>query len=210
MANAGGPHHGYRLTDNAPLSSITMFFIHFWALFKKRARTARRDKRVVIFGTILPVLFLVLGIALLKLSSLNRNDSAIALTTSDYPSQSNTPLPYLCESDWMCDSVNQITQAVPQPLTSIGSPVYSTSTPTVFGVQYTNITATDPKSYSLKVGEEVFKRGFGVDTSPVQGQYTSLVIPKPVRLATMWQSTPRQSMQPSCTRRCWMKHYTAL
>ncbi|CAK5189331.1 unnamed protein product [Aphanomyces euteiches] len=71
----------------------------------------------------------------------------------------------------MCDSVNQITQAVPQPLTSIGSPVYSTSTPTVFGVQYTNITATDPKSYSLKVGEEVFKRGFGVDTSPVQGQY---------------------------------------
>ncbi|KAH9154549.1 hypothetical protein LEN26_003391, partial [Aphanomyces euteiches] len=175
MANAGGPHHGYRLTDNAPLSSITMFFIHFWALFKKRARTARRDKRVVIFGTILPVLFLVLGIALLKLSSLNRNDSAIALTTSDYPSQSNTPLPYLCESDWMCDSVNQITQAVPQPLTSIGSPVYSTSTPTVFGVQYTNITATDPKSYSLKVGEEVFKRGFGVDTSPVQGQYGGYV-----------------------------------
>ncbi|CAK4175365.1 unnamed protein product, partial [Aphanomyces euteiches] len=158
MANAGGPHHGYRLTDHASQSM-------------KRARTARRDKRVVIFGTILPVLFLVLGIALLKLSSLNRNDSAIALTTSDYPSQSNTPLPYLCESDWMCDSVNQITQAVPQPLTSIGSPVYSTSTPTVFGVQYTNITATDPKSYSLKVGEEVFKRGFGVDTSPVQGQY---------------------------------------
>ncbi|KAF0736806.1 hypothetical protein Ae201684_006963 [Aphanomyces euteiches] len=144
MANAGGPHHGYRLTDHASQSMVAMFFIHFWAL--QEACSYRE-------------------------TSLNRNDSAIALTTSDYPSQSNTPLPYLCESDWMCDSVNQITQAVPQPLTSIGSPVYSTSTPTVFGVQYTNITATDPKSYSLKVGEEVFKRGFGVDTSPVQGQY---------------------------------------
>ncbi|CAK4124276.1 unnamed protein product, partial [Aphanomyces euteiches] len=32
MANAGGPHHGYRLTDHASQSMVAMFFIHFWAL----------------------------------------------------------------------------------------------------------------------------------------------------------------------------------
>ncbi|CAK4248260.1 unnamed protein product [Aphanomyces euteiches] len=166
---------GFKLTDNAPLSTMTMFFIHFKALFKKRVRTAKRDKRVVIFGTILPIIFLVLGIALLKGSSLNRNDPFLQLTTSQFPYKSNTPLPYLCESDWMCDSVDQITQAKPQPFTGIGSTVYSTSTPTVFGVEYANLTGSDPKSYSLNAGEEIFKRGFGKDTSPVLGQFGGYV-----------------------------------
>ncbi|CAK4700752.1 unnamed protein product [Aphanomyces euteiches] len=139
----------------------------------KRARTAKRDRRVVMFGTVLPVIFMVMGMALLKGSSLTQDDPSLALTTSDYPYGSDTPLPYLCESDWMCDSVNQITQAKPQPFTNIGSPVYSTSTPTVFGVEYSNL--TDAKSYSLKAGEEIFKRGFGNETSPVLGQYGGYV-----------------------------------
>ncbi|CAK4190139.1 unnamed protein product [Aphanomyces euteiches] len=164
---------GYKLTDHASQSMVAMFFIHFRALFMKRARTAKRDRRVVMFGTVLPVIFMVMGMALLKGSSLTQDDPSLALTTSDYPYGSDTPLPYLCESDWMCDSVNQITQAKPQPFTNIGSPVYSTSTPTVFGVEYSNL--TDAKSYSLKAGEEIFKRGFGNETSPVLGQYGGYV-----------------------------------
>ncbi|CAK4359342.1 unnamed protein product [Aphanomyces euteiches] len=165
---------GYKLTDHAPDSPLAMFFVHFRALFKKRWRTAKRDKRIVIFGTVLPVLFLVLGMAMLKISSLASNDPSLPLTTADYPYQSHTPLPYLCESDWMCDSVNQITQAKPEPFTGLGSPVYSTGTPTVFGVQYANL--TDAKSFSLKAGEEIFQRGYGKDdTSPVLGQYGGFV-----------------------------------
>ncbi|CAK4688978.1 unnamed protein product [Aphanomyces euteiches] len=157
---------GYKLTDHAPDSPLAMFF--------KRWRTAKRDKRIVIFGTVLPVLFLVLGMAMLKISSLASNDPSLPLTTADYPYQSHTPLPYLCESDWMCDSVNQITQAKPEPFTGLGSPVYSTWTPTVFGVQYANL--TDAKSFSLKAGEEIFQRGYGKDdTSPVLGQYGGFV-----------------------------------
>ncbi|CAK4769741.1 unnamed protein product [Aphanomyces euteiches] len=179
LDDLGRPDHddkeqGYKLTDHAPDSPLAMFFVHFRALFKKRWRTAKRDKRIVIFGTVLPVLFLVLGMAMLKISSLASNDPSLPLTTADYPYQSHTPLPYLCESDWMCDSVNQITQAKPEPFTGLGSPVYSTGTPTVFGVQYANL--TDAKSFSLKAGEEIFQRGYGKDdTSPVLGQYGGFV-----------------------------------
>ncbi|KAH9143316.1 hypothetical protein AeRB84_012675 [Aphanomyces euteiches] len=174
--NVDGSRSGYKLTDNAPLSSLAMFFIHFKALFMKRVRTAKRDKRVVFFGTVLPIIFLVVGVALLKGSSVNRNDPSISLTTSEYPYQSDTPLPYLCESDWMCDSVNLVTQAKPQPFPGLGSPVYSSSTPTVFGVQYANITGADLKSYSLKAGEEIFKRGYGKESNPVLGQFGGFVI----------------------------------
>ncbi|KAF0712753.1 hypothetical protein As57867_004679, partial [Aphanomyces stellatus] len=169
------PVGGYRLTEHAPISHLAMFCIHFVALFKKRVRTAKRDKRVVMFGTVLPIAFLVLGIALLKGSSLNRNDPILPLTTASYALQSTTPVPYLCESDWLCNSVNQITQATPQTFTAISNPVYTTSTPLVFGVQYVNISSTDASGYCLRVGEEIFKRGYGKTYAPIQGQYGGYV-----------------------------------
>ncbi|KAH9091241.1 hypothetical protein LEN26_018836 [Aphanomyces euteiches] len=175
-SSVDGSRSGFRLTDNAPLSSLKMFAVHFRALLLKRIRTARRDKRMVIFGTILPIIFVVVGVALLKGSSYNRNDPAISLTTKEYPYESNTPLPYLCESDWMCDSVNQISQAKPEPFTAVDSRVYSSSSPTVFGVEYTNVTGADSKSYSLWTGEEIFKRGYDKETSPVLGQYGGYVL----------------------------------
>ncbi|CAK4636092.1 unnamed protein product [Aphanomyces euteiches] len=167
--NIDGSRSECKLTDIAPKTELAMFFIHFMALFMKRMRTAKRDKRLVFFGTILPVVFLVLGVALLKGSSNNRSDPPISLTTDSFPYKTNTPVPYLCESDWMCDAVNQITQAKPQPLTGINSPVYSSPNPVVFGIQY-NLTGTNVQSYDLKAAEEIFKRGYGKDTSPISGQ----------------------------------------
>ncbi|RLO05264.1 hypothetical protein DYB28_013633, partial [Aphanomyces astaci] len=73
-SNDGSSSEGYKLADNAPPSALAMFWVHFHALLLKRVRTAKRDKRVVVFGTVLPIVFLVLGIALLKASSLTRND----------------------------------------------------------------------------------------------------------------------------------------
>ncbi|KAH9151669.1 hypothetical protein AeNC1_019292, partial [Aphanomyces euteiches] len=60
-------------------------------------------------------------------------------------------------------------QAKPQPLTGINSPVYSSPNPVVFGIQY-NLTGTNVQSYDLKAAEEIFKRGYGKDTSPISGQ----------------------------------------
>ncbi|KAF0687881.1 hypothetical protein As57867_020372, partial [Aphanomyces stellatus] len=171
---AGGG--AYKLTDHAPSSPLTMFLIHFVALFKKRFRSAKRDKRVVIFGTVLPIVFLVLGIALLKGSSLNRNDPVIQLSSDKFPLKSDTPLPVLCQSDWLCDSVNQIATAKAQTFTGIESPVYPSSTPSVFGVQYANISGTDANGFCLRAGEEIFKRGYGKVDAPVQGQYGGYVL----------------------------------
>ncbi|CAK4964438.1 unnamed protein product [Aphanomyces euteiches] len=45
-SSVDGSRSGFRLTDNAPLSSLKMFAVHFRALLLKRIRTARRDKRM--------------------------------------------------------------------------------------------------------------------------------------------------------------------
>ncbi|KAF0703609.1 hypothetical protein As57867_007568, partial [Aphanomyces stellatus] len=76
----------------------------------------------------------------------------------------------------MCDSVTQITTAKPQPFTGINKPVYPTSTPSVFGVQYANISGSDANGFCLRAGEEIFKRGYGKVDAPVQGQYGGYVL----------------------------------
>ncbi|RHY14223.1 hypothetical protein DYB32_010862, partial [Aphanomyces invadans] len=167
---------GFKLAEQAPNSALTMFFIHFRALFKKRVRTAKRDKRVVMFGTVLPIVFLVLGIALLKASSLTRNDPGLLLNTAPYPLKENTPVPYMCQSDWMCDAVNQISTAKPQAILGLDKQVYSPE-PTVFGVKYTNLTGADTNSYNVRTGDEIFQRGYGKSgDGPVVGQYGGYVL----------------------------------
>ncbi|CAK4593959.1 unnamed protein product [Aphanomyces euteiches] len=97
--NIDGSRSECKLTDIAPKTELAMFFIHFKALFMKRVRTAKRDKRLVFFGTILPVVFLVLGVALLKGSSNNRSDPPISLTTDSIPYKTNTPYRLFQEYD---------------------------------------------------------------------------------------------------------------
>ncbi|RHY24471.1 hypothetical protein DYB25_005263, partial [Aphanomyces astaci] len=180
-SNDGSSSEGYKLADNAPPSALAMFWVHFHALLLKRVRTAKRDKRVVVFGTVLPIVFLVLGIALLKASSLTRNDPPLVLNTAAYPLRDSTPVPYLCQSDWMCDTASQISSAKPQPFVGINTQndaaAYpATPPPVVFGVTYANLTTAN--SYCVHAGEEIFKRGYGKapNDAAVPGQYGGYVL----------------------------------
>ncbi|RHY92148.1 hypothetical protein DYB35_010826, partial [Aphanomyces astaci] len=180
-SNDGSSSEGYKLADNAPPSALAMFWVHFHALLLKRVRTAKRDKRVVVFGTVLPIVFLVLGIALLKASSLTRNDPPLVLNTAAYPLRDSTPVPYLCQSDWMCDTASQISSAKPQPFVGINTQnnaaAYpATPPPVVFGVTYANLTTAN--SYCVRAGEEIFKRGYGKapNDAAVPGQYGGYVL----------------------------------
>ncbi|RHZ31562.1 hypothetical protein DYB37_014025, partial [Aphanomyces astaci] len=144
------------------------FTDHFRALFLKRFRTARRDKRMVLFGALLPVLFLTLGVLLLKYSSLTKNDMAMAVNTDGYPQQRGAT-PYFCAGDQDRCSVIFANIANGKRL-DIALPVYTSSTPTVFNVTYTNpsINETDTTGFCLRAAEEAFRQAYNSNNNLVQ------------------------------------------
>ena len=59
------------------------FWQHTKALFIKRAITARRDRRTVVFQLLIPVLFLFVGLLFLKLKP-HPDQQSVTLTTSEF------------------------------------------------------------------------------------------------------------------------------
>ncbi|RHY14488.1 hypothetical protein DYB32_010847, partial [Aphanomyces invadans] len=153
------------------------FVDHFRALFLKRLRTAKRDKRVVLFGALLPILFMTLGVVLLKYSSLTKNDLVLDVDTSGYPQGGASPTPYFCTgNDNQCTSIfSKLRGGIAQRVAIAQLPVYPSNTPTVFNISYTNpsINASDTTGFCLRAAEEAFQLGHGA--AKLQGQYGGFV-----------------------------------
>ncbi|OQR91076.1 ATP-binding Cassette (ABC) Superfamily, partial [Achlya hypogyna] len=170
---------GYKInTAEAPPSRLRMFGRHFVALFKKRFRTARRDKKIVLFGAVLPVIFLILGMCILKFSSLAKDDAPMTINLARYPAA--LPVPVTCQGDaaW-CQALPTAYKSGTVSLLSVPSPAYPTNSPTVFDVTYTNpsIEANDTTGTCLATGYVVYQRGYGAaGATPIVGQYGGYVI----------------------------------
>ncbi|EQC39389.1 hypothetical protein SDRG_03591 [Saprolegnia diclina VS20] len=167
---------GYKInTAEAPPSRLRMFGRHFVALFKKRFRTAKRDKKIVVFGAVLPVIFVVLGMSILKFSSLSKNDDPLGMNLQSYGS--TKPVPVTCQGDaaW-CAAFPAAYAAGKVSLLSVPTPAYPTSNPTVFGITYTDpaIAANDTTGICLATGYEAYQRGYG--DKPVLDQLGGYVL----------------------------------
>ncbi|KDO35467.1 hypothetical protein SPRG_00314 [Saprolegnia parasitica CBS 223.65] len=170
---------GYKInTAEAPPSRLRMFGRHFVALFKKRFRTAKRDKKIVLFGAVLPVVFLILGMCILKFSSLSKNDTAMSINLQSYGSMTSVPVTCQGDAAW-CAAFPAAYAAGKASLLSVPTPAYPTNNPTVFDITYTNpaIAANDTTGTCLATGYEVYQRGYGgAGASPVLGQYGGYVL----------------------------------
>ncbi|KAJ0397450.1 hypothetical protein P43SY_006549 [Pythium insidiosum] len=166
--------------DSARTTKTGLFFAQLQALFLKRLRVAKRDRTMLVFSTFLPVLLLLAGLMLLDISSIRKNDPKLPLTTDAYGLKDKSPTPFYCQADehkW-CSAIlsgNTFTGALPEQLTSdvIKSPSYDSDTPHVFGVTYTSpkINASGATRFGLRLGEEMYKRGYGKNGKAVESQY---------------------------------------
>ncbi|KAJ0390857.1 hypothetical protein P43SY_010806 [Pythium insidiosum] len=120
------------------------------------------------------------GLLLLKSGNIQKSDPKLPLTTDAYTSKDKSPTPFFCQADegkW-CSAImsgNTFTGAQPEQITSdvIKSPSYDSDTPNVFGVAYTSpkVNASGATGFGLRLGEELYKRGFGKNGKAVESQY---------------------------------------
>ncbi|RLN14393.1 hypothetical protein BBJ28_00018173, partial [Nothophytophthora sp. Chile5] len=165
------------------ITTTPMFQTHLRALLLKRFRYAKRDKKTIIFTTVLPILLIAFGLAILKGSGLATDDPTMALTTDGYAG-SATPTPYVCQAgsgagEW-CSEVmasSYFSGADAQEL-SVSDPAFDSSSPTVFDVTYTDptINASGTTGYSLAMGQQLYNRGYGQGADLVEGQYGAYLV----------------------------------
>ncbi|RLN80272.1 hypothetical protein BBJ28_00024567 [Nothophytophthora sp. Chile5] len=163
--------------------SDSLFHRHLRALLLKRFRYARRDKKTIIFTTLLPILLIAFGLGILKGSAIASDNPIMALTTDGYAGNA-TPTPYVCQAgsgagEW-CNEVmasSYFSGADAQEL-SISAPTFDSSSPTVFNVTYTDptINASGATGYSLAMGEQLYNRGYGKGADLVEGQYGAYLV----------------------------------
>jgi ATP-binding cassette subfamily A (ABC1) protein 1 len=183
------PSKGSRTSSIAHLSGFKMFLIHLQALLFKRFRVAKRDRRVLIFSAILPVILLFAGFALLKSSSLTKSDVKLPLNTAKFKNEADMPIPFYCEADddkWCSFTMENLFEGgKTQKFTTeeMGVPPYTTN-PSVFGIDYSFFSPNETFAYCLRFSDKVFQRAHGLDEShevntsstPVLGQYAGYLI----------------------------------
>lgn len=144
----------------------------FKALVQKRFRIAKRDRVLRLTGLYLPVIWLLFGFSTLQASDNKKNDPIMALSAKALAKESTDGkvlLASFCQQsqgDW-CTSVlgtnAYFTGATPVEIDvdTIGSPPYTTDTPTVFNVTYTSpaINASNATGYLLKLSEQIYEQG---------------------------------------------------
>ncbi|CAI5718847.1 unnamed protein product [Peronospora effusa] len=167
-----------------PEPTGSIFMIHLRALVLKRFRYAKRDKKMIFYSLALPILLLLIGLGLLQGASFTKNDPNLPLTTDAFGYGTEAPTPYFCqpgttEDQWCSDTMSDsyFTDVSTEALT-LSEPSYDSTSPTVFDVKYTNpaINTTGATGYGLRLGEEIYKRGYGVDTPSVEGQYGAYLV----------------------------------
>ncbi|CAH0482415.1 unnamed protein product [Peronospora belbahrii] len=188
---------GNRARTEAPVSSLaaesgagaipeqtgSMFMIHLWALILKRFRYAKRDKKMIFYSLALPILLLLAGLGLLHGTTFTKDDPNLPLTTDAFDYGTETPTPYFCqpgttdEDQWCSDAMDgsYFTDVSTEAL-ALPEPSFSSSSPTVFGVTYTDpvVNTTGATGYGLRLGEEVYKRGVGI--AGVDGQLGAYLV----------------------------------
>ncbi|EGZ19833.1 ABC transporter lipid export ABCA family [Phytophthora sojae] len=171
-------------TGAVPEQTSSFFMTHLWALFLKRFRYAKRDKKMIFYSLALPILLLLVGLGLLQGTSFTKDDPNLPLTTDAFDYGTETPTPYFCQpgtsEDQWCSSAmgrSYFTDVATEAL-ALSEPAFDSSSPTVFGVTYTNpaVNTTGATGYGLRLGEEVYNRGYGVDTATVEGQYGAYLV----------------------------------
>ncbi|TMW56586.1 hypothetical protein Poli38472_006596 [Pythium oligandrum] len=179
-------------------SRIAWFLIQMRALLLKRLLSAKRDKRMLFYSMLLPIVILIAGLSALKLSLFIRNDPAVPLTFTDqFVLAEKTPVPFACvdadgnsDSSWclsMLQSSNGFLTGGESSRVLVESTVYDgATTPTVFGIPYDSpaIEPTDTSGYCLRFSELAFEQAYGVDSrtnqpinqTPVLGQLGGFVV----------------------------------
>ncbi|KAF0694859.1 Aste57867_14286 [Aphanomyces stellatus] len=138
------------LTNSVKRRVSFLFSLHFGALFVKRLRTAKRDLRVVIFGALLPILFLILGFALVDKTVVSKNDPKLVLATTGMP-YNGARVAFTCHSDWLCPALAAMSGAKDLGITQ---PAYPTTSPIVFNVPYANLTSV--QATTLRAGDVIW------------------------------------------------------
>ncbi|KAF0717928.1 Aste57867_2007 [Aphanomyces stellatus] len=165
--------------QNVQVSALAAFGGQLYALVQKRFRVARRDKMVILFSTILPIIMLYIGLSSLAHSSILNNDPSIALTpAAQYANGKNTPAPYVCAVDdgglctqWAAQiqraSATAIPLATPDPALTVFGTKYSQNMPMIkqFYGPYADT--------CLLTGEKLWLRGYN---DQVDGQYGGYVL----------------------------------
>ncbi|TYZ60931.1 hypothetical protein PybrP1_004334 [[Pythium] brassicae (nom. inval.)] len=166
------------------------------ALLWKRLLCAKRDRSMLFFSMILPIVIMFAGLSALKMSLFIRNDPKLLLTSeAQYDLGADTPVPFSCTPSSASRSTDPSCAALMTPQYFSGGALYSleiedvvfesATSPTVFGVAYTNptIEPNDTTGYCLRFGELAFERGYGHHSvtaestvPPVEGQNGGYVL----------------------------------
>ncbi|TYZ68996.1 hypothetical protein PybrP1_010597 [[Pythium] brassicae (nom. inval.)] len=172
--------------ESASAQPQGLFMVHLKALLLKRFNVARRDKKMQFYSTALPVLLLLAGLLLLKSNTFTKNDPKLSLTSNAFSKGADSPTPFYCQADsganWCSSAMSPafFSGALPQqiPQSVIPQPAFDSNSPTMFGVTYTNpaVNASDATGYGLRLGEEAYKRGYGVGQDAVTGQYGAFLV----------------------------------
>ncbi|GLD99401.1 hypothetical protein PINS_up008120 [Pythium insidiosum] len=179
-------------------SALGWFLLQMRALLMKRVLCAKRDKSMLFYSTLLPIIVLFAGLSALKLSLFIRNDPKVELRADgQFALGAETPIPFACvvagggtaaPDDWCAAIMRRelLSGGVPAAL-AVEPVVYGGSeTPSVFQTPYTDprIAPNDTTGYCLRFGELAFERGYGRDATtmarrrepPVEGQYGGVVL----------------------------------
>eukprot|EP00644_Phytophthora_capsici_P001766 jgi/Phyca11/533489/estExt2_fgenesh1_pg.C_PHYCAscaffold_140069 len=161
----------------------SFFMTHLWALFLKRFRYAKRDKKMIFYSLALPVILLLVGLGLLQGTSFTKNDPNLPLTTDKFDYGTETPTPFYCqpgttEDEWCSSAMSSYFTDVSTESLALAEPAFDSTSPTVFRVTYTNpaVNTTGATGYGLRLGQEVYNRGYGVDSPTVEGQYGAYLV----------------------------------
>ncbi|KAJ0402315.1 hypothetical protein P43SY_008556 [Pythium insidiosum] len=191
------PDQDGTVASSTPTHSLLGWFaLQMRALLLKRLLCAKRDKSMLFYSTVLPIIVLFAGLSALKLSLFILNDPKVDLRPDgQFALGKETPIPFACvvagggvADDW-CSTLmhrDMLSGGVPSSL-PVEAVVYGgSSTPSVFNLPYTDppISPNDTTGYCLRFGELAFERGYGRDAStmaplrdpPVDGQYGGFVV----------------------------------
>jgi ATP-binding cassette subfamily A (ABC1) protein 3 len=144
----------------------------FVALVRKRVLYGKRDRNMLVFRTVLPIVVIFTGLAALRQSIFLKNDPKKLLTSEDEYSLGNrSPIPVSFPGEALSSSA--FADVLTETFTGgevfevvIPQQVYDGSTtPTVFGVTYSppELEPSDTSGYCLRFSELAFESGFGVE-----------------------------------------------
>ncbi|OQS02783.1 ATP-binding Cassette (ABC) Superfamily [Thraustotheca clavata] len=168
-------HSAFKLHEHPPMNPVQRFTSQFRAMLRKRFLNAKRDRKIVTFSTIWPVIYIAIGIIILKSSSTTKNDPSIVLNTNEFSLGKSTPLPVVCQANdgqWCSSILSMVSTGKPNILSDIVAPVYPTYPPNVFNISY-SINTSDTTGFCLRTAQTAFDQGY---SQGVEGQFGSYVV----------------------------------